>query len=195
MEKKVFNMIKNIVTWSIAAFAACVMVFTIFSVTLLNRDERSLFGYRAFIVLSDSMSATDFEAGDVVLVKEVDPETLSEGDIIAYISQDTTNFGQTITHKIRRKTTDVFGQAGFVTYGTGSNIDDALIVTYPFVRGKYQGRIPKVGLFFQFLKTVPGYIIFVLIPFLVLIIERSCKCIRLLSLYRSERLEKVQKGR
>ena len=39
----------------------------------IRPPDRSLFGYKAFIVLSDSMKATDFDAGDLVLVKEVDP--------------------------------------------------------------------------------------------------------------------------
>ncbi len=37
-----------------------------------DRADRSLFGYKAFIVLSDSMSATDFSAGDLVLSKAND---------------------------------------------------------------------------------------------------------------------------
>ena len=56
-------------------FAVAMMIFTIVSVTLFDHIDRNIFGYRAFIVLSDSMSATDFEAGDMVVVKEVDPAT------------------------------------------------------------------------------------------------------------------------
>ena len=51
-------------------------VFTIVSASTFDRSDRSLFGYKAFIVLSDSMAKTDFSAGDLVLVKEVDPDTL-----------------------------------------------------------------------------------------------------------------------
>ena len=56
------------------------------------------------------MSKTDFGAGDLVLVKEVDPSTLKEGDIIAYTSQNTSNYGETVTHKIRKLTTDANGE-------------------------------------------------------------------------------------
>ena len=69
------------------ALAACMMIFTIVSVATFDRADRNLFGFKAFIVLSDSMKKTDFNAGDLVLVKEVDPSTLKEGDIIAYTSQ------------------------------------------------------------------------------------------------------------
>ena len=58
--------------WLMVALAVFMMIFTIVSVSTFDRADRSLFGYKAFIVLSDSMSKTDFNAGDLVLVKEID---------------------------------------------------------------------------------------------------------------------------
>lgn len=115
--RKALNVIKNIFVWLMVALAVCMMIFTVVSVNTFDRADRSLFGYKAFIVLSDSMSKTDFAAGDLVLVKEVDPSTLKEGDIIAYSSQNTSNYGETVTHKIRKLTTDASGEPGFITYG------------------------------------------------------------------------------
>ena len=193
--KKVLNVIRNIFVWAVAALAVFMMIFTIVSVNTFNRAERSLFGYKIFIVLSDSMSKTDFDAGDIVLVKEVDPATLKEGDIIAYTSQNTSNFGETVTHKIRRLTTDANGNPGFITYGITTDIDDETIVTYPYVLGKYTGHVPKVGAFFQFLKTTPGYIICILIPFLLLILVQGINCIRLFRRYKKEQMEEIQAER
>ena len=110
-------------------FAVLMTIFTIISVNTFNRNDRQIMGYKLYIVNSDSMSATDFNAGDLIMVKEVDPETLEEGDIISYISQDNDSFGETITHKIRKKTTDARGNPGFVTYGTTTGVDDETIVT------------------------------------------------------------------
>ena len=162
------------------ALAVCMMVFTVVSVNTFDRSDRSLFGFKAFIVLSDSMSKTDFDAGDLVLVKEVDPSTLKEGDIIAYTSQNTSHYGETVTHKIRKLTTDANGEPGFITYGTTTDTDDETVVTYPYVLGEYKTNIPKVGRFFMFLKTTPGYIVCILIPFLLLILLEGIRCIRLL---------------
>ena len=117
------------------------MIFTIISVTTFNRNDRHLFGYRAYVVTSDSMSKTDFDAGDLILVKEVDPATLKEGDIITYMSQNPESFGETITHKVRSLTTDANGNPGFITYGTTTDTDDATIVTYPYVLGRYEKEI------------------------------------------------------
>ena len=134
--KKALNLIKNIFVWLMVASAVCMMIFTVVSVNTFDRSDRSLFGYKAFIVLSDSMSKTDFAAGDLVLVKEVDPSTLKEGDIIAYTSQNTSNYGETVTHKIRKLTTDASGEPGFIAYGTTTDTDDETAVTYPYVLGK-----------------------------------------------------------
>lgn len=192
---KFLKILKNAVVWLIVALAVCMMVFTVVSVATFNRSDRNLFGYKAFIVLSDSMSKTDFNAGDLVLVKEVDPATLKAGDIIAYTSQNSANYGETVTHKIRRLTTDANGEPGFVTYGTTTDTDDETIVTYPYVLGKYKKHIPKVGTFFQFLKTTPGYIVCILIPFLLLILSEGIRCIRLFKNYKAEQQAELRAER
>lgn len=193
--KKILNIIKNIFVWLMVALAVCMMIFTVVSVNTFDRSDRSLFGFKAFIVLSDSMSKTDFDAGDLVLVKEVDPSTLKEGDIIAYTSQNTSNYGETVTHKIRKLTTDANGEAGFITYGTTTDTDDETVVTYPYVLGKYKTNIPKVGRFFMFLKTTPGYIVCILIPFLLLILIQGLNCIKLFRRYKLEQMAEMQEER
>lgn len=193
--KKALKVLKTVFVWLMVALAVCMMIFTIVSVNTFDRTDRSLFGFKAFIVLSDSMKATDFDAGDLVLVKEVDPTTLKEGDIIAYTSQNTSNYGETVTHKIRKLTVDANGDAGFITYGTTTNTDDETVVTYPYVLGKYKNSIPKVGYFFQFLKTTPGYIVCILIPFLILILIQGINCIRLFRRYKHEQEQEIKEER
>ena len=190
--KQALQTIKNVITWIISAVAIAMMIFTIVSVFTLNQRDRNVFGYRAFIVLSDSMSATDFDSGDVVLVKETDPTTLQAGDIIAYISQDSDYFGETITHKIRRAATNENGDPGFITYGTTTDTDDRVVVTYPYILGKHAFTLPKVGTFFTFLKTTPGYIVCILIPFLLLIGMQGWDCVVLFREYKKEQMEEIQ---
>jgi len=190
--KKLWEIASTVLVWIVAAVAVLMMVFTIVSVNTFDRNDRNLFGYRCYIVLSDSMSATDFDAGDLVLVKEVDPSTLQEGDIIAYQSQNAENYGATVTHKIRSKTMDTNGNPGFITYGTTTGTDDETVVTYPFILGKYQMALPKVGTFFQFLKTPQGYIVCILIPFLLLILYQGLNCVKIFRLYKAEQMAELQ---
>lgn len=193
--KKTFSIIKSIFVWLLLIATVGMMVFTVFSVMTFDRNDRSVFGYKFFIVQSDSMSATDFSAGDIVFIKEINPATLKEGDIIAYISQNTSNYGETVTHKIRSLTTNENGDAGFVTYGTTTNTDDETVVTYPYVLGKYTGRLPNVGTFFSFLKTTPGYIVCILVPFLLLIGYNGLNCISLFRRYKKEQMQELQAER
>ena len=187
------KIVKRAFVWFVVVLALSMMVFTISSVTSVNKDKKGLFGYKAFIVLSDSMKATDFASGDLVLVKEVDPTTLEVGDIIAYSSQATESYGETVTHKIREKTVNEKGEVGFITYGTTTNTDDPIVVTYPYILGKYVKSLPKVGAFFMFLKTTPGYIICIFIPFLILILLEGLRSIRLFKKYKKQQEEELRK--
>ena len=190
--KNFWKVASTVLVWVLVVVAVAMMIFTVVSVNTFDRNDRSLFGYKAFIVLSDSMSATDFDAGDLVLVKEVDPSTLQPGDIISYVSQNSENYGATITHKIRALTTSPDGYPGFITYGTTTDTDDEGVVTYPFVLGRYEAKLPKVGTFFQFLKTTQGYIVCILIPFLLLIIYQGLNCVKVFKLYKAEQMAELQ---
>ena len=193
--KKALSIIKTTIVWLVVLLAVSMMIFTVVSVTTFNRNDRALFGYKMFIVNSDSMAATDFDAGDLILVKEVDPSTLAVGDIITYMSQNSESFGEAITHKIRKLTTDAEGNPGFITYGTTTNTDDEAIVTYPYILGKYQSHIPGLGTFFNFLKTTPGYFVCIFTPFMLIIIYEGVKFFTLFRRYRKEQLEEMQAER
>ena len=193
--KKVFGTFARIFAAILSVISVCIMLFTVVSVLTFNRTDRELFGYKMFIVLSDSMSATDFSAGDLVLTRDVDPSTLQPGDIIAFTSSNDENYGQTVTHKIRELTTTDDGEPGFITYGTTTDTDDTAVVTYADVLGKYTGHLPKVGAFFNFLKTTPGYILCIFVPFALLILSQVVETIRLFRSYKKEQLDELQAER
>ena len=193
--KKALSIIKTTFVWLMVLLAVTMMIFTVISCTTFNRNDRSLFGFKMYIVNSDSMAATDFDAGDLVLVKEIDPSTLKEGDIITFMSQDTDSFGETITHKIRKLTTDAEGNPGFVTYGTTTDTDDETIVTYPYVLGQYQSHVPGLGTFFNFLKTTPGYFVCIFSPFMLIILYEGVKFFNLFRRYKKEQTAELEEER
>ncbi len=199
---KALNVLKTCLAWLLVIAAVFMMLFTFISVNTFDRTDRSIFGYKVFIVLSDSMSSVDgdtekgyFNAGDLVVVKEVDPYSLKEGDIISYKSTNTENYGKTVTHMIKKITTGDNGEYGFVTYGTATGAEDSNAVTIPYVLGKYSFKIANLGNFFQFLKTTPGYIICIFLPFLALIIMQGINSIRLFKKYKAEQLAELEAKR
>jgi len=193
--KNLPKLLGTIGLWVLVALALSMMIFTIFSVNTFNRNDRSIFGHKLYIVLSDSMSATDFDAGDLIVVKETDPRSLRAGDIIAFTSRGKANYGETIAHKIRRVAVDEDGNPGFVTYGTTTGEDDETVVSWPDIHGKYRMHLPKVGSFFAFIKTVPGYLLLILLPFLILIFFQGASCVKLFREYREEEMEGIRKER
>ena len=177
--KRVLGIIKSILVWIFVIFAVSMTIFTVISVNTFNRNDRSILGYKAYIVNTDSMSKTDFKAGDLIL------------DIITYMSQNSESFGETITHKIRKVTTDSRGNPGFITYSTTTDQDDDTIVTYMYVLGKYEKTIPDIGTFFNFMKTPQGYILCIFVPFMLLIIYQAVNFVMVFRRYKREQLEEL----
>lgn len=192
--KKALHITGKILTYLVIAVAIFMMVFTVISVSTFNRNDRDLFGYKAFIVKTDSMAKTDFDAGALIFVKEVDPTSLKAGDIITFISQNTKDgsFGETVTHKIRGRTVNEQGDPAFITYGTTTGTDDTTLVTYPFILGKYQFHVPFLGHFFNFLKSTPGYFVCIFIPFMILILTQATKFFSLFRRYKKEQNEEIE---
>lgn len=188
--KRIFNIASTVLVWCVVAFAVLIMIFTIISVTTVDKNDRGIFGFKFFIVQTDSMSATDFSAGDIIICQEVDITTLKEGDIITFVSQNSSNYGEIVTHKIREVTTDSNGSIAFVTYGTTTDVNDEELAT--MVIGKYTGKLPGLGAFFLFLKTTPGYIICILVPFLIIVLVQGVNCVRLFRRYRREQMDAMQ---
>ncbi len=200
--KKALNITKAVLTWLLVIAAVGMMIFTIISVNTFDRNDRSLFGYKAYIVRSDSMRTVNgdeskgyFKAGDLILVKSVEPSTLRAGDIISYTSTNIENFGETVTHMIKELSADANGNAGFITYGTSTGAEDANVVTYAYVLGKYESKLSGVGSFFTFMKTTPGYIVCIFLPFLLLILMQGLNSIRLFKRYKQEQLAELEAQR
>ena len=203
--KKALSIATKVLVWIVIAVTVFMMAFTIFSTLTFDRNDRNLFGIRFYVVLTDSMSPSEnnkddkihFNAGDIVMIKNVeDPKALEPGQVIAFVSQNSVSFGETVTHMIREVRTTADGQVlGYVTYGTNTGTDDEALVEPSYVLGTYAGKLPKIGYFFDFLKTTPGYIVCILVPFLLLILWQGVNTIRLFKQYKREQVADIEEER
>ena len=194
--KKILNIALKVVTWLLVAFTVFMMIFTIVTVTTVDRNDRSIFGVKFYIVQTDSMSLSEnnkdmdvhFNAGDIVIIKNVeDNRALQAGDIIAFMSTNSVSYGETVTHMIREvKKTEDGKVIGYVTYGTNTGTDDEALVEPEYILGAYTGKLPGIGNFFAFVKSTPGYIVCILLPFLLLILYNGINVIRLFRRYKKE---------
>ena len=200
--KKILNIAMKVVTWLLVVFTVFMMLFTIITVTTVDRNDRSIFGVKFYIVQTDSMSLSEnnkdmdvhFNAGDIVVIKNVEnPAKLQAGDIIAFLSMNEVSRGETVTHMIREvKTTEDGKVLGYVTFGTNTGTNDEVLVEPQYVLGVYTGKLPSVGNFFAFVKSTPGYISCILVPFLLLILYNGINVIRLFRQYKREQMEEMQ---
>ena len=200
--KKILNIALKVVTWLLVAFTVFMMIFTVVTVTTVDGNDRSIFGVKFYIVQTDSMSLSEnnkdmdvhFNAGDIVIIKNVeDPRALQAGDVIAFMSTNSVSYGETVTHMIREvKKTEEGKVLGYVTYGTNTGTDDEALVEPEYVLGAYSGKLPGVGRFFAFVKSTPGYIVCILVPFLLLILYNGVNVIRLFRKYKREQMEAMQ---
>ena len=142
MEKKWYQKISNwvFIVLFILLFPILIMNLWVMFQAKTNPDEvPSIFGYKPFIVLSGSME-TEIYKGDLVIVKNILPETLKVNDIIAFRDAEDT----VTTHRI----IDIVNKEGvnyFITKGDNNNTQDQNLVEYSDVEGKYVLRIPGIG--------------------------------------------------
>ena len=118
----------------------------------------SVFGISPAITLSGSMSPT-FDTGSLIFIKDADPDTLKQGDIICYLEN-----GQTaVTHRIAEVVvTD--GVKSFITKGDANNTTDAMSVQLSQVEGSYIGHWAGAGNVVMFMQSTTGMILFIALP-------------------------------
>ena len=68
--KKVVNIAVKCTTWLLVAFTVFMMIFTIVTVSTVNKNDRSIFGVKFYIVQTDSMSKSELNADMDVFTRE-----------------------------------------------------------------------------------------------------------------------------
>ena len=141
------NVIKKL--WDIVSTIVVILVIVL---TVLLVGVR-LMGYQVFAVLSGSMEPT-FHTGSLLYVKEVDPFTLEEGDVITFmVNEDTV-----ATHRIVGIVPDEMDPdtIRFRTKGDNNEVEDGTLVHYKNVIGEPKYSIPKLGYVANYIQNPPG---------------------------------------
>ncbi|MFB6104376.1 MAG: signal peptidase I [Halobacteriaceae archaeon] len=120
----------------------------------------------SYVVLSDSMSP-EIQAGDIVVVDDVEPETLERGDIITF-RRERQDGPDRITHRIVEVQQTADGLR-FWTKGDANDKRDPQPVEPQNVIGSVWFRIPAVGFLFVFAETDLGLVVFLILPGVALV--------------------------
>lgn len=141
--------------------------------------------FSIYTIATGSMTPNINQFDAVINMRIDDPNDLKVGDVITFRSSSPVSIGMTITHRIKAITTDPDGNVCFVTKGDANPIEDELCAKYNNVIGKVIIRIPGLGHIQQFLASGIGWLFFILIPALVIIIRDILRITRLSSIKES----------
>ena len=135
--------------WSIAS-TVLVVVIVLCAVFLMGSR---LLGYRCFNIISPSMEP-EYGVGDLIYVKQVNPDSIKEGDVITFLVNEDLVVG---THRVVRVDRE---NQRFYTKGDANDVEDRDPVHYNNVIGVPRFSIPKLGYVSDFIQNPPGtYII------------------------------------
>lgn len=130
------------------------------SVSLLLTSKNNYTGLRNFTVLSGSMEP-NIKTGSIVF--DIPKATYDIGDVITFLQND-----KTVTHRIV-KVISTPTENQYITKGDANNTPDKDSTPQHSVIGKEIFNMSYLGYFAVFLKTLPGLIIFLFIPAIILI--------------------------
>lgn len=152
------------ITFKVFKTICTIFLVFVLIVVLIQKflNNKSIAGYRVFIVASESMK-NDYSIGDIIIIKEEEASNLKIGDDVTYIGEKNNLSGLVITHRIIsiRKEGDSYY---YITKGTSNELEDPEIsysqiygkVFYKTVVFSYIGRLMSNVYSYYVLSTIVG---------------------------------------
>ena len=143
----VYTIVRKVFIYCLSIFIVVAAVFFAAS----KSPNKSILGFRYYIVLTDSM-VPEFSSGDMVFVKRTDAEAINEGDIITF--NPSSGSDAYLTHRVTEKIADYenTGVICFRTKGDANDAEDTFLIDESRVIGKVQFHIPKLGRIVRFVQ-------------------------------------------
>ena len=153
--KKIINVIDYIVIF-LVIFVNAVLIFK----SMSNPGKSpSIFGKKAFVIISGSM-IPHIQIGDVVLINETN--NVAVGDVIAFRRDSSV-----IVHRIVKEM-NVNGKLMYQTKGDNNSVEDKELVETSIIEGVMFGKIPFIGKIFLWLYNHISIVIAVAIIIIIL---------------------------
>lgn len=157
---KLVQITLDIASWIVLAVIVLMVVVTIGSNTNVAG------GYRSFLVQSGSMEPT-IMTGDIIIVQK--KTVYTTGDVVTFDDD-----GRIVTHRITRERTES-GDRQYETKGDANRSADEATITTQDIVGAVTFTIPKLGYMVAFAKSLPGLIVLILIPAIMLVVNELIK--------------------
>jgi len=141
-------------------------VFLISKSSLSKEQAKDVFGYKAYIITTDSMKP-NINSGDVIIVTKVKEEKIKSGDIITFKTED-----DYISHRIIEIKQNE-EEIEYITKGDNNNVPDSYRVVYDDIEGCKIIRIPLLGNLILMLRNKIYIVILIIIILLIYLYTRK----------------------
>lgn len=130
----------------------------------------------SYVVLSSSMSPA-IGAGDVVIVDDVSPQRIGEGDVITFRGGGEGAGPGRVTHRVV-EVVEQDGERRFRTKGDANEEADRELVAPDDVIGRVTFSIPLLGHLVSFAGSDAGIVALVIVPSVLLILNEGWRLYR-----------------
>lgn len=165
--KKILKPLDTIVTViKVICVIFLILLIAVLALQRFTNNEKAIGGFRVFSVATGSM-IPKYQVGDVLLIKEQDPNTLEVGDDVTYIGEHGSFAGRVVTHQIVEIEETVGGRI-FHTKGIANDAEDPTI-TGDQIYGKVIYKCIFMSLMTKLMNNMAAFYIIFIIPFAILI--------------------------
>lgn len=157
--------ILNFIEISIVVIVILGCVVSILQSTILK--DKSILGYRSYVIASNSMYPV-LEIGDVILVEEVDFDSIKVGDIVTYMGTMGEFKDKVITHEvieiIEEDNVKYLKTKGRANTGIDPSVSSSQVY------GKMVYKFWLISFISKIVRDEIGFILFIFIPFSILFV-------------------------
>ncbi len=184
-KNRVKKIINRVVTATLAVIFVIVLILLVTVFVQLGRHETpTLFGYRFFYVVTDSMTPY-ISPGDVIVGKKVtDTTVLTEGTVVTYTATSGAMAGNLITHRIVKGVyyDENLSSYAIVTRGDKAGATDDAPVKISDVNSVMIRKSAVISWILKAFRSGAGFALLLVLPLTFLLV---CLIIRLVAVIKS----------
>ena len=167
---KPFRIIWNIIVKILILIILFISIVIV--VQKVTNNEEAFLGFRIFRVQTGSM-IPKYQIGDVIIVKETDPNKIQIGDDVTYEGKTGSMKGLIVTHRVV-DIEEVDGKRVFHTKGIANNLEDP-VISEDQINGVVQTKMYILSLICMLLNNKYVFYICVILPLTINVAFRVFK--------------------
>ncbi|MGN1379505.1 MAG: signal peptidase I [Bacilli bacterium] len=181
--KSIINYICSVLSWTLfSILIVCAILLAYYFVSMklyIAKGDKYKPFFSVYTIVSPSMVPT-INVYDIIVNKTVNnPTDIQKNDIITFTSTGVLSNGLTVTHRVQDVTTNVeTNEYEYITKGDNNLIEDDAPAKYSNLIGKVVLRFPGLGRLQAFVGSKFGWLVIVIIPALIIIIQDILKLIK-----------------